>query len=111
MSRRQLRTMGDLGISIRDARLRAGLTQVELAKKADVSREWLIGIEKGNRPRSEFSKVLAIIDALDLRLDLSSPNETPDNTKRLPGSPALSTTEATQQFLARLFTRQSDGTT
>lgn len=68
---RRIQTPQRLGAAIRDARRAAGLTQVQLAAKAGVSRAWLIEIEAGVSERAELGKVLATVRALDLRLELS----------------------------------------
>jgi len=68
---RWIQTPQRLGAAIRDARREAGLTQVQLAAKAGVSRAWLIEIEAGASERAELGKVLATVRALDLCLELS----------------------------------------
>ena len=68
---RRVQTPQRLGAAIRDARRDAGLTQVQLAAKAGVSRAWLIEIEAGAGERAELGKVLATVHALDLSVELS----------------------------------------
>ena len=68
---RHVRTPQRLGAAIRDARREAGLTQVQLAAKAGVSRAWLIEIEAGAGERAELGKVLATVHALALSVELS----------------------------------------
>ena len=68
---RRIQTPQRLGAALRDARREAGLTQVQLAAKAGVSRAWLIEIEAGASERAELGKVLATVRALDLCLELS----------------------------------------
>lgn len=63
---RGISTASQLGAAIHDARIAAGYTQAELAAAARVSREWLIGIEQGARPRAELGKIFDIMGALDL---------------------------------------------
>ena len=65
---RRIATPSDLGAAVRDARTGAQLTQAQLAEMAGVSREWLIGLERGARPRAELTKVLDVLAALDLPL-------------------------------------------
>lgn len=65
-----LRTPSDVAEHLRAQRLSADLTQAELAELAGVSREWLVGLERGRRPRAELSKVLSLVEALDLALAL-----------------------------------------
>lgn len=53
-------------MAIKDARTSQQLTQAQLAARADVSREWLIGVEQGSRPRAELTKILSVLRSLDL---------------------------------------------
>src|SRR4051812_22520168 len=63
----ELHTVRDVGAAVRDARVRQGLTQGELARRAGVSREWLIRLERGG-PRLELQLVLDTLAAVDLSL-------------------------------------------
>jgi y4mF family transcriptional regulator len=63
-----IRTPADLGAVIRDRRKQLGLDQSTLAKRIGVSRQWVIGIERGHA-RAAMGLVLRAIDALGLRLD------------------------------------------
>jgi len=63
-----IRTPADLGAIIRDSRKRKGLDQAELATRIGVSRQWVIGVERG-RARVELALVLRALDALDICLD------------------------------------------
>lgn len=65
----RVRTMADIGAVVREAREEAGLTQVELAQRARVSREWLIKLETG-RSRAEMPRVLDVLEHLGLGLDV-----------------------------------------
>lgn len=77
MGHRRIRTPQDLGAALRDGRRARALTQAELARAAGVSREWLIGVEQGHRPRAELEKILAVLAALELPLTVgvTSPRE------------------------------------
>ncbi|WP_448060437.1 helix-turn-helix domain-containing protein [Cellulomonas hominis] len=66
----RVRTMADVGALVRDARERSGLTQAELARRARVSREWLIKVESG-RTSAEMPRVLDVLAELDLALDIA----------------------------------------
>jgi y4mF family transcriptional regulator len=68
----RVRTMADLGAALQDARERRGLTQVDLARRAGVSREWLVKVEAGRTP-AEMTRVLAVVAELGLVLDLQRP--------------------------------------
>jgi transcriptional regulator with XRE-family HTH domain len=61
---------------VRHERQQAGLTQAELAKRAHVSREWLIKVESASTS-PEFPRVLDVLEALGLSLDITA-TEAPD---------------------------------
>jgi len=61
----------DLGRAIRDKRKQLGLTQAELAEKAQVSRAYIVMLEQGSGIRAELGRVLRVIRALDLQLALT----------------------------------------
>lgn len=67
-----IRTPADLGAIIRDRRRELGLGQAELATRIGVSRQWVVGIERG-RARAELGLVLRTLDSLDIRLNISTP--------------------------------------
>jgi len=66
-----IRTPGDLGAVIRDRRKQLGLDQSTFAKRIGVSRQWVIGVERGHA-RAAMGLVLRAIDALGIRLDAST---------------------------------------
>lgn len=59
-------TPEEIGAAIRAARAKRGLTQADLAHQAGVSRSWLIGVEKGTRPRAMRTKLVAVLEVLDI---------------------------------------------
>jgi HTH-type transcriptional regulator/antitoxin HipB len=63
-----IRTTTDFGAIIRDRRKQLGLDQAALAERIGVSRQWVIGIERGHA-RAELALVLRALDSLALRLD------------------------------------------
>ncbi len=67
---RLIRTSSDLGALIRERRIKLGLDQLSLAKKAGTSRKWLIEIENG-KPRAEIGLVFRTLKALGLTLTIS----------------------------------------
>lgn len=67
----QVRTMAEVGALIRGAREGAGLTQVDLARRAGVSREWLVKVEAG-RTSAEMPRVMDVLDVLGLVLRVDS---------------------------------------
>lgn len=78
---RNIQTAKQLGDFIVDQRKQAGLTQMQLSVKAGVSRSWLAGLETGDRPRAEFSKILQLLKALEVSATIGFSNQTsqPDN--------------------------------
>lgn len=66
-----IRTPADLGAAIRDRRRQLHLDQATLAKKIGVSRQWIIGIERG-RSRAALGLVLRALDTLGIRLNTSA---------------------------------------
>jgi transcriptional regulator with XRE-family HTH domain len=64
----------DLGFSIRSLRLAQSLTQDQLAKAAGVSRAFVIGLEHGNKPGAELSRVLRVLQALEQHLVVEEAN-------------------------------------
>ena len=103
MSPRRVVTPADLGAVVRESRLAARLTQAELAAAAGVSREWLLGLERGARPRAELGKVLAVLDALDLPLTIGSEPSTSEASAEPDDSAEpetrLSTAEVTRRAI------------
>lgn len=63
-------TVPQFGAAVREQRTRASLTQQELADRAGVSRRWLGMFENGRNLGAELSKVLALVQALDMELTL-----------------------------------------
>jgi y4mF family transcriptional regulator len=70
-----IRTPADLGAAIRERRKQLGVDQATLAKRIGVSRQWVIGIERG-RSRAELGLVMRALDELGIRLD-AAPREMP----------------------------------
>lgn len=67
----QVRTPGDIGHLIRDARRQQGVTQAALAKKLGVANSWLSEVENG-KATAEIGKVLQVLAFLELDLDVNS---------------------------------------
>lgn len=68
----------DLGLLVRDTRVKRRLTQASLASTVGVSRKWLIDLEAGKRT-ADLSLVLRTLRALGLELDAK------DRSHRLAG--------------------------
>jgi HTH-type transcriptional regulator/antitoxin HipB len=66
-----IRTPADVGAVIRDRRKQLGLDQSTFARRIGVSRQWVIGVERGHA-RAAMGLVLRAIDALGIRLDAST---------------------------------------
>jgi y4mF family transcriptional regulator len=65
--------MRDVAAAVRGRRQDLGMSQVELARRAGVSRKWISEFESG-KSTAEFGLVLRVLDALALSLEL---RETP----------------------------------
>lgn len=63
----QIRTPQDIGAVLREGRQNAGLDQAELARRAGVSRQWLVEVERG-KPRAEVGLILRVFNTLGLSL-------------------------------------------
>lgn len=66
----------DLGLRIRTARNEAGLTQEELAEKADISTAYLGEVERGKKVMG-IDKFIKIVKALGVSADSILCNELP----------------------------------
>jgi HTH-type transcriptional regulator / antitoxin HipB len=66
-----IRTPSDIGALIRERRIKLGLDQLTLAKKAGTSRKWLIEAENG-KPRAEIGLILRTLKAVGITLAESS---------------------------------------
>ena len=64
-----IRTPRDLGAAIRERRKLRGMGQREIAERIGVSRQWVIGIEKG-KARAELGLILRLLDSLDIEVRL-----------------------------------------
>ena len=64
----QVRTDRDLGVLIRDRRKELGLDQATLASRVDVSRQWIVEVEKG-KPRAEIGLILRTLRVLGIELN------------------------------------------
>lgn len=65
-----------LGVMLRQLREQRGLTQAEVAERADISRQLLVKIEKGH-PRAEIGRVLAVVRALGGRIAIEPITDSP----------------------------------
>ncbi len=67
-------TPDDIGSLIRATRKRQGLRQGELAAAANVGVRFLIELE-GGKPTAQLGKVLSVLSALGVTIDLKRPDE------------------------------------
>jgi len=66
----RIRTATDLGAFIRERRVKLGMDQSDLAKKAGTSRKWIVEVEQG-KPRAEIGLVLRTLKTLGVSLDIA----------------------------------------
>lgn len=66
----QIKTAGDIGRLIREARVNRGLSQKALASRFGSNQSWISEIENG-KETAEIGMVLKILAYLELNLDLS----------------------------------------
>lgn len=72
----KIRTARDIGILIKEARTRRGLSQAALAKMINTTQTWVSWIENG-KPSAEIGNVLLALTTLGVELDfqiLSAPS-------------------------------------
>ena len=69
-----IRTVDDIARAVRDRRKQLGLSQLELAERTGVSRQWLVDLERGKRT-AEVWLVLRTLTAVELQIDLRDPND------------------------------------
>jgi len=91
-----VRGPGELGAVIRKARLRLGLSQAELARDAQVGRQWLVGLEAGDKPQAPLMMILQLLRELDLAITLQPP----------PVEPAAPETIVYASDILRRYTRE-----
>ena len=76
-----IRTPSDLGALIREQRLKLGLNQLSLARKAGTSRKWLIEVENG-KSGAEIGLILRTLRAMGTVLTLSGAAPAPPQKRR-----------------------------
>ena len=69
-----IRTPSDLGAVARGRRRALRRSQTNVAEAAGVSRAWLTEFENG-KPTVELGRVLSVLVALDLIVDVSAPDK------------------------------------
>jgi y4mF family transcriptional regulator len=85
----RINSMHALAAAARGRRVDLGLSQAQLAAKAGVSRDWVNSFERGKRT-VELALVLRVLEALDLRIDVTPADEpTPADTPERPSLGSL----------------------
>ena len=64
------RTLPQLGLAVRTLRARRHLSQAELARRAGVSRQWIITVEQGRTHGLEVGHLMRVLDELDASLTI-----------------------------------------
>jgi transcriptional regulator with XRE-family HTH domain len=62
------RSLPKLGTAVRTLRRRRGWSQAELAQAAQVSRQWVVALERGRTEGMELGRLMRVLDALDASL-------------------------------------------
>jgi HTH-type transcriptional regulator / antitoxin HipB len=62
------RSLPRLARSVKKLRLDRGLTQADLARRAGVSRVWVINLERGETEGIEVGRLMRVLDELDANL-------------------------------------------
>lgn len=69
----RIRTARDIGILIREARKRRGLSQAALAKLINTTQTWVSWIENG-KPTAEIGSVLLALTTLGVEMNYNLPS-------------------------------------
>lgn len=72
-----------MGAAVRDARIVAGMSQVDLAAEAQIGRQWLVEFEAGDKGSAPFDMVMRVLRVLALEVTLD-----PTVPRRSASSPA-----------------------
>ena len=71
----KVRSITEVGGLIQQQRTDLGLTQAQVADRANVSRDWIISIENGRRLTVDFERLLRTLDTLGLTIEISAATE------------------------------------
>ncbi|MCX8570836.1 MULTISPECIES: helix-turn-helix transcriptional regulator [Hyphomicrobiales] len=69
----KIRTARDIGILIKEARTRQGLSQAALARMINTTQTWISWVENG-KPSAEIGNVLLALTTLGVELDFQIPS-------------------------------------
>jgi transcriptional regulator with XRE-family HTH domain len=67
-----------VGERLKAARMRAGLSQKELAARTGINHRHISSIEKGDTPDPRLSSLCKLAHALDISVGMFCPDTTPD---------------------------------
>lgn len=87
----------ELGAAVRQARADQGLSQAELAADAHVGRQWLVGLEAGDKLSAPLDMVLRVLRELGLTVTLDPTLSTPPDDDR----PVITATQILQRYGGR----------
>jgi transcriptional regulator with XRE-family HTH domain len=82
-----------LGVAVRQARIDQGLSQVELAHDAQVGRQWLVGLEAGDKTSAPLDMVFRVLRALGLAVTLDPVRPAPADNR-----PVITATQILQRY-------------
>ena len=68
----KIKTTRDIGLLMREARSRKGLSQAALAKMINVTQTWISWVENG-KPTAEIGSVLLALSTLGVEMDFRLP--------------------------------------
>jgi transcriptional regulator with XRE-family HTH domain len=89
----EVRTMRELGALVRSARTARGMTQADLAERLQMSRDWVVRLEKGH-PRLEAQRVLDALRVVGVNLEATVRENSPGK-RRKRAAPEASANAAT----------------
>jgi HTH-type transcriptional regulator/antitoxin HipB len=76
----RVNSIADIAAAVRGRRMDLGISQGNLAERADVSRRWVNQFEGGGRTTAEVGAILRVLDALGLDLQVEAvPGATDDS--------------------------------
>lgn len=66
----KMRSITEVGGLLQQQRTDLGLTQAQVANRANVSRDWIVSIENGRRITVDFERLLRTLEALSLSIEI-----------------------------------------
>ncbi|MCL2468597.1 MAG: helix-turn-helix domain-containing protein [Micrococcales bacterium] len=93
MTTPRVTSTASLGAAVRQARRDQGLSQAELARDAQVGRQWLVGLESGDKVSAPLDMVLRVLRELGLAVTLDPVAREPSDDR-----PIITATQILQRF-------------